>query len=243
MKAVFLTALAGVAVSSSALGAVFSWNYNGVSPAQNPNAGAISNINASFNNTTDAFSWDVTYSDGATKDTDGFWLVVNDGPIPRGTPDEYAIIYFDATNLAAPKVSVYRYSGQNNGLSWQTPGDLLLTNQMAGSGITATATQTGTQRRFQLSFDATGVNTRYSAATSPSFPDWDGVEFGNNIGVWFHTVAGASFGYNNTTKKINSFSFNKEGWLDTENQRTIPAPASAALVALGGLVAARRRRN
>lgn len=243
MKAVFLSALAGVAVSSSALGAVVSWNYNGVSPAQNANAGTISSINSTYNTTSKQFTWDVSYSDGVTKDTDGYWLVVSNGPVPRGTPDQYAIIYFDASSLSAPKVSVYRYSGQNNGLSWQSPGDLILSSQSSGSGITATATQTGGQRRFQLSLNASAINSRYGAGTTPSFPDWEGIQYGNQIGVWFHTVGGLSTTYNSSTKKLTYFNYSKEGWLDLENQGTIPAPASAALMALGGLIAARRRRN
>ena len=71
MKALFLTALAGVAVSSSAFGGTQTWNYNGVSPSQNANAGTISNIASTYNTTSEVFTWDVTYSNGATKDTDG----------------------------------------------------------------------------------------------------------------------------------------------------------------------------
>lgn len=241
MKAMFAAALVGAAMSSSAFAAVYSWNYNGVSPAQNANAGRISNIDTTYDTTSEMFTWDVRYSDGASKDTDGFWLVVSDGPVPRGTADQFAIVYFDASNMAAPKVSVYRYSGQNNGLSWQNPGDLILTNQIAGSGITASATQNGTQRRFQLSLDATAINSRYSAVTNPSFPDWEGLEFGSQIGVWYHTVAGLGTSYTHS-KKLSKFDYSKEGWLDTESQRTIPTPATAALLGLGGLVAARRRR-
>lgn len=237
MKAMFWTALASAAIGSSAFGAVFNWNYNGVSPSQNPGGGQISNIDASFNNVTDAFTWDVTYSNGVTKDTDGYWLVVSNGPVPRGTADQFAIIYFDASNLAAPKVSVYRYSGQNNGLSWQNPANLLASSQVAGSGISATATQTGGQRRFQLSLDATAINAAFPA------PAWEGIEFGNSIGVWFHSVGGLSTGYHSTSKKLNKFDYTREGWLDLDNQTTIPTPGAAAMMALAGLVAARRRRN
>lgn len=236
MKSVFWSALAGAAISTSAMGAVFNWNYNGVSPSQNANAGMISNIDASFNNATDQFSWDVTYSNGVTKDTDGFWLVVSDGPIPRGVANQFAIIYFDATNLASPKVSIYRYSGQNNGLSWSSPADLLASSQIGGSGISATATQTGGQRRFQLSLDATAINSAFASA------DWEGIEFGPSIGVWFHTVGGASTSYN-SAKKLTRFDYNKEGWLDASDLTTIPAPGSVALLGLAGVFAARRRRN
>lgn len=238
-KAIFALAAAGL--SSSALGAVFQWNYDGVSPAQNANAGNISAIAGSFNNATDGFTWDVTYSNGATKDTDGYWLVVSPGAMPNGAGGEYAIIYFDATNLAAPKVSVYRYNGQNSSASWSSPADLLLSNQIAGSGITASASQTGTQRRFILSFDATGINNLYNAGTNPSLPNWTGVEFGNNIGVWMHTVAGASTGYSSSTKKLNKWDFTKEGWLDAASQPTVPTPGALSLAGLAGLVALRRR--
>lgn len=223
---------------------IYQWNYGGTSSSENTAGGNISNIVATYTPSSEVFSWDVTFSDGVTKDTDGYWLVVGPGPNPNGSAGQYAIVYFDATNLAAPTVSIFRYNGQNNGQSFSSPGDLLLTNRNnASSGITASGSQSGTQRRFQLSFDATGVNSRYGPSSSPAFPDWIGIEFGDQIGVWFHAVGGLQTGYN-SNNKLNRWDKQREGWFDAENLTTtrIPAPGVASVLALGGLIAARRRR-
>lgn len=246
MKKFALTVAAGVALSLSAAaqaGNVYEWVWNGSSPAQNAAGGTISSLRSTFDQNTDVFTWDVTYSDGVAKNTNGYWLVVSDGPNPKNINSQLAIIYFDATNLAAPKVSVYRYNGANSSSSFQSPGDLLASTQGAGAAdITASASQSGGTRSFSLSIDATAINARYAPGASTVFPDWEGIEFGQQIGMWFHSIKNAGFQYNGA--RITGLT-GTAGWLDGSHETTtlIPTPGAGALAIAGGLLAARRRRK
>ncbi len=56
----------------------------------NTAAGTVSQVNASFDTNLQKFTWNVSFGDGVAKNTNGYWLVVGPGPLPRGTADEYA---------------------------------------------------------------------------------------------------------------------------------------------------------
>jgi len=227
-------ALAASAVPALA-GITHSWDYAG---SQNAGAGSAS-VHTSFNTDTDQFTWNVSYSDGVARDTDGYWLVVGPGPNPKGHAFEYAIMYFDASNISAPVVSVYRYNGQNADNSWTTPGDLLASSitGVGGASIAASASQSGAARSFSLSLDATVINGLYGGVD----PDWTGIQYGQHIGVWFHTVGGLTASYDQNGR-LTQFNYARQGWIDLSNQTTIPGPAG--LMALGmGLIATGRRRK
>lgn len=240
MKNMLIAAIAGVALAGVASAAQYEWVYNGSSPVQNTSGGTVSALRSTFDTATDAFTWDVTYSDGVAKNTNGFWLVVSDGPNPKNSVGQLAIMYFDATNLAAPKVSIYRYNGQNSSNSFLTPNDLLASSTgIRASDISASASQSGGSRTFHLSVDATAINNLYGA---PVMPDWEGIEFGTHIGMWFHSIKNAQFAYNGS--RITGLT-GTAGWLDGNDECTtlIPAPGAAGLAGLAGIAALRRRRK
>lgn len=247
----FVAALAAGAIASAASGAV-SFQFAASDPPglpasiiQNPAGGKLSNLVTNYDPMTSMFDWNVTFSDGVAKDTDGFWLVVSPGPNPKGHNYEFAIMYFDASVLANPTVSIYRYNGANAPDSFATPGDLLASSRQAGQTTiqNITASQNGTGRTFGFKVNAAAINSAF-APPPPEAIDWKGIQFGEKIGIWFHPVTGLSTSYGATSNKLKTFSFQGSGWYDGENTTTrmIPGPAGTALLALGGLVAIRRRR-
>ena len=226
------------AAAGSASGALFQWNSNGA--GQDNSGGTISSINSTFNSSSKVFTWDVSYSNGATADTDGFWLVVSPGPNPKGHAHEFGIIYFDASSIGNTKVTVYRYNGQNADNSFTNPGHLLASslNPMDTQILSHSASQMGATRSFSVSINASVINSLF---TPPTYPDWTGIEFGNKIGVWFHsgkgrdTACGANGG-------VTRFSYGGQGWRDLCDQRTGPTPGALRRAGAGWVLAARRRR-
>lgn len=244
MKTIFSVVATLALAGAASAGVVWQYNVNGAQFAADSNegvntaAGTVSNVNASFDTNTNKFTWNLSFNDGAAKDTDGYWLVVGPGPTPRGTADEYAIMYFDASNLAAPTVSIYRYNGLNDATSFVNPGDLLASTRIGGqTTITASASQGGGARNFNLMVDATTINALFPGQV----PDWKGVKFADQIGFWLHPLAGlvTSYSGNNLTQFGSTVA---GGWYDGHGARTVPAPAAIALAGIGGLLAARRRR-
>jgi hypothetical protein len=245
-----LVLVAGLAMTGSAMATVWTANIN---PGSNQNSagGNISSITATYNDATRQFGWTVDYSD---RTTNGYWLAVSPGPNPKGRAGELAIVYFDATNLAAPRVSVYEYNGLNDNNSFQfrsvagqgtppaatTQAGVLLGSSSAGTipGLTATAQNIGANgRRLTLTLDASSIQA-YNPAGGGA--PWTGLSFANQIGVWFHSVTGLSATYNGN----NLTSFNgTQGWFDSNNITTVPTPAGALALGMGGLLAARRRRT
>jgi hypothetical protein len=240
MKTTILAAAVLGMASAAASATQYQWIFDGSNPGQNPAGGTISAVNSTFDTASKVFTWDVSFSDGVSGNTNGYWLVVNDGPNPKSHDRELAIMYFDATSLAAPKVSIYRYNGANSNNSFSSPGDLLASSSVETSGIAASVSDSGDTRTMRLMVDATSINSRYGAANG--FPDWEGIAFDDRIGMWFHPIRNAHFGYDGL--RITSLG-GTSGWLDGDHLTTtiIPAPGAAALVAMGGLLATRRRRS
>lgn len=243
MKSVLAAFAALVLAASSSQASVFLYsttNPAATFPEVNTDGGAISKIDASFNDVTKAFTWTVRFSDGVSKNTGGYWLVVGPGPNPKGAMDEYAIVYFDATTLGNPTVSVYRYNGANSQSSFSTPADLLASSRDPGQTIISSSkSDAGNARTFSLTIDTTSINAKYNAGNG--FPDWKGIQFGSNIGVWLHPVAGLVTVYKSSDNRLlNAFS-GSAGFYDGANLN-IPAPGAISLAGLAAIVAFRRRR-
>ena len=228
--------LFGLTVTANAT--IYTYNSNnpglfGGSYATNNNLGYDS-ISASFNDANNQFSWEVDYS-GANPD--GFWLVVSDGPNPKNNPLEYSIFYGDYSsgNLAA-----YAYNGNNNAGSWASNpfvGDFSSSMYTSGSDI------------FGFSIDATTMNGMNLG------PDWDGAQFAENIGIWFHPTWNLNASFNPADGSILNFTPRSNAWYDTNydgdcdtNDRgcitQVPEPATFALMGLGllGLTVSRKKK-
>jgi hypothetical protein len=216
------------------------------------NAGGVfETINASYNNTTQRFVWDVVFSNQVTR---GYTLAVNTGPNPKGHAGELALIHFDATNLGTPKVTAYAYNGQNAINSWidgngavagnQTP-DLIKSASDTSWINTASVTDAAGKRRFLLDVNVASINGH-----TPLYPsgqnDWTGVQFSNMIGLWFHTFTGLYTTYGNQGQ-LCDWNYNQQGWFDASNIQTIIVPLPAgAWMGMAGLIGAgvivRKRR-
>jgi hypothetical protein len=264
LSALRLAAALGLSLSAASLANATLWQWNWtpltVNPSQGYNAagGAIEFINSSFDTTTKRLTFEVQFQ--GTLTTRGFWLALNGGPNPKNQPGEYALFYFDGTSFASPKLTAYNYNGLNNGSSWNdangaaagTPrGNLIKGINEAGFINSITAADTAGKRRFFFDINATDIINFTPNPTATDGSPWFGTGFANQLGIWFHTLTGPNFAYNSTFSNgdpnprggLTNFSNSgKEGWLDGEFYRTIPAPGSVALLGMGGLIAARRRR-
>lgn len=252
-----------LAAACSAHAAVWSYSFtNGQpgGPSTNNDAGLIDSFNTSFNDVTKRLTFSVTFgavpgNPGGGLQTNGFWLAINNGPNPKAHPGEMAIFYFDARNLANPRMTVYGFNGDNGPNSWQDGNPLVGGNQtgdlihgvndasykLAALAAGDSMTPGGARRTMSFDIDATAIINHM-----PLYPDavdpWHGTGFQNNLGIWFHPVRGMSTTYNESSGRITAYSTGMQGWVDASFLHTVPTPGSAALLGFGTLLVARRRR-
>jgi len=256
-----ITALAIVGCASTSVSAStfyqFDWNGGGHSQA----GGKINSITSTFAPSTNRLTWESTFAAAPSSPshvTNGFWLVVNAGPNPKGHAGELAIFYLDASNSADLKLSVYAYNGVNGPNSWrdgspaaglQTPDRI--TNSIANPSFINSLTfedhGNGT-RTIGFDIDATAINQHVPLHPGPDGPsEWTGAAYDDLIGIWFHPVRGLSAGYDQNGW-LTSWGFEAQGWLDTTNMSTtlivpLPPAAWAGLAMLGGIVGVRKLRR
>ncbi|MDX9912692.1 MAG: hypothetical protein RBS39_12755 [Phycisphaerales bacterium] len=243
-----LVAAACGAASASAEIRVWEWN-RGDAPVSD-DGGTFESVRSTYNTINGLLTWEATFSNQVTQ---GFTLAINDGPNPKGIAGELALVYFDGRNTASPTISIYGYNGENTQTSYrdgspaggtQAP-DRIMTTLVAGGpryspGIIANpVVDAGGKRTLSFSIDTTDLNNHMPLY--PSMPnEWTGMQYGDEIGVWFHPVRNLSASYSD------GFLSNwggTQGWLDGEHFTTTPAPGATGLLAMGGLVATRRRRR
>lgn len=261
----------GLLLASSAQAVVWQWNFSKGQPGsygRNDAGGTVESIVSTFNDANKRLTFDVLFSGpnnaGGAPATNGFWLVLNDGPNPKNNPGELAIFYFDASKVFdsdpldnAVVMTTYEYNGRNDNSSWNN-GDGDGTANEAGdfngliygknesglyiNSISAFTEAGGTRRRMTFDINAAAIVGR-----SPSYPEagttWHGTGFDDQLGIWFHPAQIFSASYQASGRgKINSLSVSGEGWIDGEFFRTVPTPGSAAMLGLGALLVTRRRR-
>ncbi|MFD2255753.1 PEP-CTERM sorting domain-containing protein [Luteolibacter algae] len=172
---------------------------------------------------------------------DGFWFVLSDGPNPKDDKNQYAIFYFDASK-ASPIVTAYVYDGKNNGDSWSNPGSLLASSQ-TGSSLTASASTSGDISTYQFNADVSAINDSSLWPTSYNLgSDWEGAQFGEEVGIWFHTFELAESSKYHKDGSIKKLKIKRDDYFDTNAQKTVPEPSALMLSLLGVGLLARRKR-
>ena len=184
------------------------YQYSVDNPPGSDNGGDIKNITTCFDENTNEFSFEMKIDDVS----EGFTLAINGGPNPKGHANEMALIYFDASG-PEPVVTIYNYNGLNTQTSWQ------------GSEIVSSITSADIFSNISVTMDGSGNKTfsfNMDATTIQDFsndPDWTGVSFADQLGMWLHPVKGLDTDYD-ADGFLTQWSTSGNGWYDTSYRDT-----------------------
>ncbi len=201
-------------------------------PHQGSNAGYVSNITTRYDTNNGLFSWQHTIEDIGGRSSDGFWLVVSDGPMPA--EDEYTLFYGD---LSQGVVSAYQYESSHGGDTWKLQDHYL-------TSYALNYTHTGSSGTFSFEVDTTILNDASNFSQLDNASNWKGTVFGEWIGVWFAPTLGTAISYL-SNGAIAHASAETKSWVDGSYYQTttVPEPSTFSLVLLLGLVSGALHRQ
>ncbi|GEM_PF-5971064 len=197
----------------TSLAEVYQFNYSlpwGGPPITLRNyAGVTEKIVGIYNTTDNHFEWEVEFSPAPASEPfpgvlpNSFWLVLNNGPMPKHTSQgEVPIIHFDGTDPLNPVLSVYAYAGSNSGSSWRDGSNLAgiqdadrILSNIAPVGIRNPSGWvkellvqdiSPDRRKFRFAIDATAIQNhipKYGSTDTPGCDVnpalcWEGLRFG-----------------------------------------------------------------
>lgn len=239
---------------------IFGWNWSPdpSSPAVLGTGGTIRSLSATFDAASGRLAFSVEFSD---RRTEGFSLVLTDGPSPLGRHARYGIFFFDAYDVFDDdittdiKLTSYAYNGGHRHDSWldrdaSAPGlqppdpikpaadqswilDLAATDTVFADGTPG--------RLMSFEVDASDIiaHTPISAGDGP----WFGTGFADLLGIRFAPA------------EVFETDYTPDGridWLGTENEGNfsgefqtlrIPAPGGALALSTAALFTALARRR
>jgi len=212
-------------------------------PLGNSGGGYVDSFKTVYNDTNNTLAFSSSLSEKDGKLANGFWLVLNGGgsagdPLnPKGHDNELAILYGDHNS---GRLTAYIYNGQNNASSYSNPADFI---QSFTTEFSSTYTNGAGLNDGISTFDfSINLNTINDPMGKPA--NWRGIQYDNEVGIWYHPFNG-TLSYDNNGL-ITSFSTRYSGWFDTNRTyTTVPEPAGMGLMILGfaGLVFYRRERK
>lgn len=250
MKNLLALSIASLGLSAMGHANLYKWQLP-ANADQNRNGGVVRSAEASYDSNTQDLSYSATFGTAPNGlKTEGFWLVVNDGPNPKGIAGELAIFYFDASR-STPVLTAYGYNGLNGNTSFrdgspaggtQTP-DRIASSKVSSSWINSLQVRNNANGTRTMSFNIRGsvVNNYSPQNGNPS--EWRGAQFGEKFGIWFHPVTGLNAQYDQRGF-LTKWEYCSEGWIDRTNDNTevVPEPASITALAIGAVAALRRKK-
>jgi len=232
-----LTAATALLTSAMTVQAGAIYEYSVDNPRGRAGAGDITHVSTRYDSGSNQLNWSYSIknnSGGAYNDA--FWLVLNDGPNPKGVAGQLAILYGD---LKTNTLQAFEYNGSNGNNSYANPANYLaswrgaIDIQKDLAGLTTVS----------FDIDTSEVNNANLGE------NWEGIGFAEKIGIWFHPSALSSITYDPETGEMIQYKKDKQSWLDNSNATTlvtaaaVPEPGTLALLGAGiaGIFASRRR--
>jgi hypothetical protein len=223
----------------------------------NDGAGQITNLYTSYDPHTSEFSFNVDIKENSRGVlANGYWAVINNGPLPKWHDNEYSIFYADTVNN---RLTSYVYNG--DALSESFSGNSWINGELiqSYSGALTTVT-TGNAVSIDFSIDASAINNYVPPAATHVEHSWTGVQFAETVGMWFHPIFFDNIAYDENGA-LSALDFGvyadespKHGWRDVKNRSSnyvtsehtvVPVPAAAWLFGSGliGIFAASLRKG
>ncbi|MGD1944465.1 MAG: hypothetical protein ACFB0G_24480 [Leptolyngbyaceae cyanobacterium] len=207
------------------------FSYDSQSIGGNQNVGVHKSITTTYDINSEVLTWSSTFAEKNGKLADGAWLVLSEGPNPKGDKQEYTMFYLDGV---AEKLTAYTYNGRNGSNSWQDSNSVYL------DSWDLDVSTVGNERTFSFAVDMTDINSRTDLGN-----DWKGTFYEEKIGIWFHGVADVDATYN-ASHELTKFNYSSQGWYDTANEDAEKVPEPFLAVGLGAAAAfgaVRRKRS
>jgi len=216
--------------------------------------GSVTDLTSSYDADNEIFTWNATFCpipewrasstpaaalpDG-NRLPDAYTLIVNAGQgIPTSNlADEVVQLNVDFTNILNPLLTAYTYMPGGS----EHDGTLLIGANDTSDIIQLDVNQIAPDKiRVELAISTAALNS------IPIGPDWDGLQYDEEIGVWFHYFTGSTIAYDSsgaltqlTTPGGNGDTF----WLDWDTMPTVPEPSSAILLFGASLSLLLKRRR